>query len=56
MCNLEGPIAGKPRDEHLLTLLLPISLPLGTPAQGAQMSHNPNNHETGTDDEDISLF
>lgn len=56
MCNLEGPRAGKPRDYHLPTLLLPISLPLGTPAQGAQVSHNPNSHEMGTDDEDISLF
>ena len=59
-CNLEGPTAGKARDEHLLTLPLPIFPPLGTPAQDAQISHylrdlyNHSSQEVVTGDEDTS--
>lgn len=37
-------MAGKMRDKHLLTLPLPTSLPLGTPAQGTQISGDLHNH------------
>lgn len=49
-------MAGKAGDERPLTLLLPISLPLRTPAQGAQMPHNHKSHEMGMGDEDTPLF
>lgn len=42
--------------KHPLTLLLPISLPLEIPAQGAQISHNHNSHKMGMGDEDTPLF
>lgn len=41
-------MAGKARDEHLLTLPLPTPLPPGTPAQGTQISPTNKTFTTAT--------